>query len=238
MRHLARRTKRDRSARSAGEPAGHEGRRQRRELVGWIALGLLVAVVLTFVARSPAAPSLRKPIAGHISDSRRHPKTTSPRKDAKHHGHSAIDISRSTTTTTTQVALTTTHRKAPAGSRKLVASTLTTTSTEPIPSTTAPASGAAQNSSVAGTLAYPDDLAITLPFNSASGVAGMQVTWIGKAQLTATLRCPGDTTSQAGSTSISLSVSGTPGRCDVTLALDGAEAPTVRYTLRIFTPGS
>lgn len=119
-----------------------------------------------------------------------------------------------------------------------MATTITTTSTLPRSSTKTDATTALQNSNLTGSLEYPDNLAITVPFTSASGVAGMEVTWDGSEQLSATLHCPGDTASQSGTGSISLSVSGQPGNCHVSIALVAASRHGVRYSLRLFAPGA
>lgn len=210
------------------EPADDSGRgaRPRRELVGWIALGLLVAVVLTVLSRSSVVSGTTHPkrqttsdkAAQHNSSSRE--TTTDPRaatsaSPARSSSTASLKTVKAATTTTTP------------------STTSTTTST-----TTTTVARATGPTSLAGTLAYPSDLATTYPFTSPSGLAAVRVRWGGGSELDARLHCPGATTSAPGAHGISLSVTGRAGRCSITVSLASGTRTSVSYLIEVDAPSS
>ena len=94
-------------------------------------------------------------------------------------------------TTTTSPAATTT--------------TTTTTTIEP-PRTTTPTKSSSTRQTApdllqySGALTYPEDVATSIPFSSADGIAAARVTWSGGAELVASLRCRGAHDSRARDT--------------------------------------
>jgi hypothetical protein len=222
----------------ARSEAGHAAR-SRHELVGWIALGLVVAVVLTVISRSSVvsgtpihpdrASALTKSRVPIVSARREHesrrtshprptvgpttkipPGTSTPARTTDRLGFDASPPGRTTETTTTTTTTTTTPTQTP---RPQYA-----------PST------------ISGTLEYPNDLASTFPFSSPTGIAAVQVSWNGGSELDARLHCQGATTSAPGAHGIALSVSGVPGQCSVTVSLAAGTRATVPFTLDVNAP--
>lgn len=205
------------------------GGRPRRDLVTWVALGLLVAVALAIVSRTTTATphdsqrtetkqSLHR---SHKVESTRDPRTkereprTAIAQDHLHGSNWALTDPPATTSTTTTIV-----------------PPRTTTPTKPSP-TRPTASDLLQYS---GALTYPEDVATSIPFSSPNGVAAARITWSGGDELVASLRCRGAHDSAPGTHGISISIDGSPGGCVVAVALaPGVHAP-VAYAITVLSP--
>jgi hypothetical protein len=206
--------------------------RSRRELVTWVALGLLVAIVLTILSRTAVAPA---------RDAQQTPprhRTHAPSIEASSTGHplaagqiattqarpgSPTDRGRGPTVPTSTTPTTTTS----------IARTRPTITTVPATNPTVP--GPLQYS---GSLSYPSDVATSIPFSSPSGVAATRITWPGGDELVASLRCRGAHDSAPGTHGISISIDGFPGGCVVTVALGPGDRSRVNYAITVLVPSA
>ena len=214
-------------------PAGRPSR-SRHELVGWIALGLVVAVVLSVVSRSSVLsgtthayrPSEAAKIRATPADGLRNARSATTRRQAP-------------APTTKNASVKSTHRRT---EKPVVSepspSVLTIDSTTPTTALKAPRAQVDAPLIFSGTLGYPNDLASTLPFSSSSGIAAVRISWTGGSELDARLHCRGTTTSAPGAHGISLSVSGSPGPCAVTVSLAPGTRTTVPFSLDINAPSA
>ncbi len=216
-------------------PSKTAASRRRRDLVGWVALGLTVTTALALVARASVEPQ------------RRSTGTTT-----------TLERTTLTTTATTRLARTdTVHDQLPTTPKPSSSETVPTvvvqptvpvtvasTPDEPGPSTSVPhlpaparpVSTPAETPGLSGTLQYPDDVATSFPFTSSSGLAAVRATWSGGGALEMSLRCGSVTVSGTGTHGISLVVAGHPSSCTVSIALRPDQRGSVAYTLDVQVP--
>lgn len=112
--------------------------------------------------------------------------------------------------------------------RTTTLATLPTTATTEPTTTTTPGLW-----NYSGVLSYPDDVATSIPFSSASGLAAARVTWSGGEELVAYLRCPGAHESAPGTHGVSISIDGSPGNCVVSVALGPGVRSRVAYAITV-----
>lgn len=210
---------------------GRVARRPRRDLVTWVALGLLVAVVLAIVSKTtttthdpphadtrPTLPSRSDHIARRPDPpATRHPlRTVSPPTRRPDSQPTATDPPTPATT---------------------VPATQTTTSTVARPPGTTEPSSTPSQLQYSGVLNYPRDVATSIPFSAPDGVAAARITWSGGVELIGTLRCRGADDSAPGQHGISISIDGSPGTCTVAISLAPGVRAQVAYAVTVFTPG-
>lgn len=219
--------------------SGHPGTettspRRHRDLVGWIALGLVVATVLTVVARVSVAQPRHLAAAKPAHQTASPPATTSTTilvayKQARDHVRTEPEPTHSAPQPTNPVEV-----AAPV-------TTVTTSTTVPSPSPSVPksaATGTASPTPLVGELHYPADIATSFPFTSSDGLAAVRATWLGGQSLEVTLGCGTAVTSGGGTHGISLVVAGRPGPCTVSIALSPGQHGAVDYTLAVRVPGT
>lgn len=225
--------------RAGAASSGHPGTettspRRHRDLVAWIALGLVVATVLTVVARVSVAPprhlAATKP-AHQTASWRETPSTTilATYKQARDHVRTEPGPTQSAPQPTNPVEV-----AAPV-------TTVTTSTTVPSPRPSVPksrAAGTATPTPIVGELRYPADIATSFPFTSSDGLAAVHATWLGGQSLEVTLGCGTAVTSGGGTHGISLVVAGRPGPCTVSIALSPGQHGAVDYTLAVRVPGT
>lgn len=217
------------------ERPGRHGREgwPRRGFVSWTSFGLLFAVGLTVVSRATTSAvhdaqrdgaRLSVRARSHHVHSERH-QTAATHKHTSivvhaHHSVTKSNLSGPTTTTTPSPSATTTTSAAPP-----------TTTTEPPTTTSTP-----DLLNYSGLLRYPNDVATSIPFSSATGVAATRITWSGGEELVASLRCRGAHDSAPGTHGISISIDGSPGTCVVSVALGPGIRSQVAYAITVLTP--
>jgi cytoskeletal protein RodZ len=226
--------------------SGHPGTettspRRHRDLVAWIALGLVVATVLTVVARVSVAPPRQLAATKPAHQTASPPETPSTTilaayKQARDHVRTQPEPTPSAPQPTNPAEV-----AAPV-------TTVTTSTTVPSPRPSVPsprpsvpksrAAGTATPTPLVGELLYPADIATSFPFTSSDGLAAVRATWLGGQSLEVTLGCGTAVTSGGGTHGISLVVAGRPGPCTVSIALSPGQHGAVDYTLAIRVPGS
>ena len=223
----------------AAAPSGRPGAatanpRRRRDLVAWIALGLVVATVLTVVARVSVAPPRHLAATKPAHQTASLPETSSTtvpvvHKHVRDHVRTDPGSTQSAPEPTNPIEVT-----APV-------TTVTTSTTLPGPRPSAPkslAAGTATPTPLSGELRYPADIATSFPFTSSNGLAAVRATWLGGQALEMTLGCGAAVTSGGGTHGISLVVDGRPGTCTVSIALSPGQRGAVDYTLDVQVPGT
>lgn len=208
---------------------------RRRDLVTWVALGLLVAIVLGILSKATTAPHSSRHVDARRAFGSSSPRVTSagdaptanvapPRRaETKGRSDSRPAVSDPTTTMTT----------APSTSTTLKASAAQATAVPP--PTTSPATS--DQLRYSGALEYPDDIASSIPFASKSGVVAVRVNWSDGNELVASLRCPGAHESAPGTHGISISLDGSPGTCVVSIALGPGVRAHVAYVVTVLADG-
>jgi hypothetical protein len=199
---------------------GREGQ-PRRGLVSLTSFGLLAAVGLTVVSRATtsAAHDAQRDGTRLSVGTRSHHVHSTRHHTAATHKHAAGTVQALPSVPKSKL-------RGPTTSTIRTPSTTTTTSVAPPTTTTEPPTTTSTPDllNYSGVLRYPDDVAASIPFSSATGVAATRITWSGGEELVASLRCRGAHDSAPGTHGISISIDGSPGTCVVAVALDPESA--------------
>jgi hypothetical protein len=205
-------------------------RRSRHDLVAWIAFGLLVVPALAVVSRTTTSTghdAQRNGTRLPVGDRSRHVLST-PHQATAPQGHKSVVVDKNRHEPKSASTGTTTSTTSP------LATTTTTTLVAP-PTTTEPPTPTSTPAvlNYSGVLRYPNDVATSIPFSSATGVAATRITWSGGEELVASLRCRGAHDSAPGTHGISISIDGAPGACVVEVALGPRIRSKVRYAITV-----